>query len=155
VQRLPARLTAISAAATATATAVPAATATTGRTRTRFIHVQRAAVQFGAIQARDGRLGFIGIGHFHEGKTTRLARRPVGYDTDTFYGAVLREGLMQVLLRRPEIEISYENIGHWELVSYSNLSLKTPGCKVNQSEWRQTQGQDGCGQKTTSAYHGI
>ena len=87
---------------------------TTGRARTRFIHVQRAAVQFGAVEAGDGRFGFIGVGHFHEGEAARLAGGPVGYDTDTFHGAILREGLMQVFLRGPETEISYENVGHLE-----------------------------------------
>lgn len=108
---LPARLATLAAAA---ATTTVSTTAAARRTRTRFVHVQRAAVQFGAVEARDGRFGFIGVGHFHEGKATRLAGGAVGNDTDAFHGAVLRKGLMQILLRGSETEISYENVGHLE-----------------------------------------
>jgi hypothetical protein len=112
-KRLPAGLTTL-ASATAATTTVAAATATTGGARTRFIHVQRAAVEFGAIEPRDSRFGFIGVGHFHEGKAARLAGGPVRYDADAFHRAVLRKGLVQVLLRSAEIQISYENVGHLE-----------------------------------------
>jgi hypothetical protein len=76
------------AAATGTSTAAgtAAAAARSAGTaigfRTRFVDVQRATAQLFPVQSRDGFLGFAGIGHFYEGKSSRAPGITVGDQAD-------------------------------------------------------------------------
>jgi hypothetical protein len=69
--------TATTAAAAATVSAATAAAAFTRFHRTRFVHGQRPAIDFLAMEFRDGRLRFIGGAHFHETETTGTSRHAI------------------------------------------------------------------------------
>src|SRR5437588_4046213 len=54
----------------------------------RFIDIQSAPTQFLAIKCSNSLLGFGGIPHFDECKTTRTAGITIGYDADLLDGPV-------------------------------------------------------------------
>jgi hypothetical protein len=85
--------TAKSASASAT-TAKASSTTTAARTvrlRLRLINLQRASLEFGSVQGRDGLFGFASVSHFHEGKSAGAAGFAVGDHTDFFDGSVRLE----------------------------------------------------------------
>jgi len=94
---------------------VPAAVAAAAPARcfgTRFIYVERSAVQFGAVQLRNGRLGCIRIRHFDEGEAAGLARVTIGHDTDALHTAESGESSLKVVLSSLITEISDKYVGH-------------------------------------------
>jgi len=50
-----------------------------------LIDGQSTASEFCAIECRDGFVRFSGIGHFDEGKTSRMPGVAIGYQTDPLY----------------------------------------------------------------------
>jgi hypothetical protein len=95
----------VSSAISAGAEAPP--TGTTARCfGTRFIYIQRSAVEIGAIQLGNGGLRCPHVGHFHEGEATRLARVPVRDEIHAFHAAVSSESRMKILLGSLITEIS-------------------------------------------------
>src|ERR1019366_1974986 len=74
------KLPALTTAATATAGAIGLGT--------RFVDVQRAAIQFAAVHRGDCLLGFAIVSHFHKPKASGLSGVAIGTDVDTVYGAV-------------------------------------------------------------------
>jgi hypothetical protein len=122
---LPAIPAATATAATTTAASTAAAPVTTKaayapatspatalRFRTRFVDVHRTAIEFTAVQAGDGCLGFATICHFDERESPGLPRIAIGDDIYTLDGAILRKGSGQLFPGRLETQVSYENIGH-------------------------------------------
>jgi hypothetical protein len=103
--------------------AKPSPAASTAGFRASFVHVQRAAIQFGSVQLRDGCLGLLRAGHLDERKSAWLARVPVRDDADFLYIAELCKRSEQVFLRGLVTEISYKNVSHGVLVLGSNVSL--------------------------------
>jgi hypothetical protein len=85
--------TAAAAAATTTVTAATAAAAFF--TRTGFVHGQRPTVLLGVVQATDGFLRRIVVGHFHETKTLAPAGIAVVNDFSAFHRAVCRKQRLQ------------------------------------------------------------
>jgi hypothetical protein len=75
------------AAATAEASSTTAAAGTI-RLRFRLINLQRASLEFGSVQGRDGLFGFAGVSHFHERKSAGAAGFAVGDHTDFLDGSV-------------------------------------------------------------------
>jgi hypothetical protein len=85
------------AAATVSAAAAFASTAAATesaafRARTRFVDNQITAAQIRAVKGSDGLFGLAGVGHLHEGKASRAARVPVGYQVHGSYFAMHFEG---------------------------------------------------------------
>ncbi len=75
------------------------------RPRTRFVHGQRAPVQFLAIQRRDRILrGFIRL-HRDEGKTARAARHPVGDKRDVADAPLFFKEVLEIVFSGLESEI--------------------------------------------------
>src|ERR1700748_1563959 len=102
--------TAIAAAATTAITTASAAATTTARatfTGARFVDADRAAFEFGLVEVFDCPGGLVGISHFDEAESARLA----GELIDDDYGAVdlpcLREKRFQVLIGHRVGEIAY------------------------------------------------
>ena len=92
--------------ASATTTAVPAATATTIATAattsaaaldlgTRFVDVQCASANLGAIQGRNGFFSVFRAGHFDEAETARAPGVPVRHDADPVHLPMYLEELAQ------------------------------------------------------------
>jgi hypothetical protein len=112
--------------------AISAAAPAAGGLGTRFVHIQRAPVQFGAIQMRDSRLGIFGFRHFDKCEAAGLARFTIRYDVDAFHAAIYGKGAMQLLLRGLITEISDKYVGHsievlcW-LIIFVRLRLKPTG----------------------------
>ena len=99
------------AAATTTATATTAtATETTTTTARRallgFVHLQVAAVEHGAVQLRDGRIGGRRTAHGDEREAAGLTRFTIRRDGDLADLAGGGEEGLQVCLRRVVREIS-------------------------------------------------
>src|SRR5450759_2347349 len=76
--------------------ALTAATTTAARTiglRTSLVDVQRAAIQFPAVNRGNCLLGFSIVSHLHKPKSSGLSGVTIGTDVDTVYGAVsFKEG---------------------------------------------------------------
>jgi hypothetical protein len=106
-------------AATTTASAVPAA-ATLSTTaagpvclRPGLIDLERASANFSSIQRRHGLIGFVCIGHFHEGKTARAPSFPVGDDAHSFDGSVGFKQRAEFGFRRAVREVTNKKILHY------------------------------------------
>src|SRR5579884_322667 len=95
--------------AAASAAAVSAAEPALGL-RARLIDVQRPAVDFPAIEAVDGGVGFGIDAHLDEGESTRMAGIAIGDDVDAVDGAVRIEHGTKRIFRRSEIEITYKDV---------------------------------------------
>ena len=80
----------MAAAVTTTAAASTAAAAALGL-RTGFIHIERAAIEFGAVQLRESGFGIALFRHFDEGEAAGLPCVTIGDDADALNGAVLGE----------------------------------------------------------------
>ncbi len=98
--------TAVGAVAPTTAAAVSAAATGPRRLRTRFVHRQRATVQVGPVELRDGFFG-ITVGHFHETEPSRTARVTIRDDAYRFHLASLCKQAVEVVFRRLKRQISY------------------------------------------------
>src|SRR5215467_4740205 len=86
--KLPAGLAPTRSAAAVRPAAAIAATAAALGLRTRFIDVERAALNFAAVQAGNGAVRLGGVGHFDERKTARPAGITVSDKIDTFNVAI-------------------------------------------------------------------
>ena len=129
-QKLPARFApattaaaAAKSAATATVAAAAAKSATLG-TRTGFVHVQRAAVQFLAIQGLDcfHRLGL--IGHFDKGEAAGLPGVAIAHHTGFFNGAVRGKRSLELGLRGLISKVSNKNIRHLKFSNKVQLTRR-------------------------------
>jgi hypothetical protein len=98
------------AAATTTTTAVTTTTATTTAgaifTGFGFVHGQRTAVMFLAVQCRDGSLSFFIGPHLDESESLAATGFAVADDFCAGHGAVLRKQLFQIRASRRIAEIS-------------------------------------------------
>jgi hypothetical protein len=101
----------------------PRTAATPGWLGTRFVYVQRPAMEIGAIQLGDGGLGCRRVGHFDEGETARLARVPVGDEIHALHAAVSSESRMQIVLGGLITEISDKYVCHGMNSFLVDLSL--------------------------------
>jgi hypothetical protein len=107
--------TTISAAATATTAAesttaaatTSAAAAFAGLHGTGFIHRQGAAVDFLAVELRDGRLGLIGCSHFDKTKTAGTTRYAIIDHLHPRDIARLGKEIGQVIFRHAEGQIAH------------------------------------------------
>jgi hypothetical protein len=115
VYELPAGFAPATAAATTTESAAAATTAaesTTLRSGTRFIYVQRAAVQFLTVEGFDRLHRFGLIGHFDKGKAPRLAGVAITNYASFFNGAVRGKRSLELGLRGLISKVSNKNIRH-------------------------------------------
>src|SRR5208283_5694819 len=78
--------------------------------RTGFVHVERTAAEVGPVQARDGLVGLVGVGHLDECKAPGATRIPVPHQADAFHGAVRFEQRANLIFRSAEIQVAYENV---------------------------------------------
>jgi hypothetical protein len=101
---------------TSTTAAAAAAERRTLGLRTSFIHVQRPAVEFPAIQLSDRAIRLRVPGHFDESKAFGAARVAIGNDAYAFHCAVRFEHGSNGIFGRPKAEVSYENILHFFLL---------------------------------------
>jgi hypothetical protein len=103
--------TASAAAATATisaaATTTTAATAFTRFHRARFVDREGAAVDFLAMEFRDGRLSFVGCAHFHEAKAARTTRHAIIDHLNPRDIARLGKEIGEVVFRHAEGQIAH------------------------------------------------
>jgi hypothetical protein len=97
-------------AAAATKAATPAATALS--LGTRFINIERAAIDFTAVQASDGAVRLSGFSHFDERKPARSAGIAVGDKIDTLNVSVRSKQLTDRGFGRGKIQIAHENVFH-------------------------------------------
>jgi hypothetical protein len=115
-RKLPAGLAPTTAAATesTTAAAVAAAAAESAAlgARTGFVDVQRATVQFLAVEGLDGLHGLGLIGHFDKGKAAGLSGIPIAHDAGLFNGAVCGKSGLELRLRGLISKVSNKNIRH-------------------------------------------
>jgi hypothetical protein len=79
----------------------------------RFIDIQRAAIQFLAIQACDGAIRFRVGAHLDKSKPSRLTGIPIRYDAHALDGTISLEQGANRILGRSEREIPYKNILHF------------------------------------------
>src|SRR6266536_3073476 len=79
-----------SPASTATKTFCTASATAPGLVRLRlcFVDLQRASTQFCSVQCRNRLVGFSGIRHFHESKSTCASCFPISHDADFFHRTV-------------------------------------------------------------------
>jgi hypothetical protein len=97
------------------AIAAATTTAAAGRTigfRARFVDVQRTAIEFLAIQARDRAICVRIGGHFDEAKAFGLAGIAVGDDADTVNGPVCLEHRTNRVFGSSKSEVPYKYIFH-------------------------------------------
>jgi hypothetical protein len=108
--------TATAAAVSTTAATVAAAAATAESTAlgagTRFVHVQRAAVQFLTVQGLDGFHGLGLIGHFDKGEAAGLAGVTIAHNAGLFHSAVRGKSRLELRLRGLISKVSNKNIRH-------------------------------------------
>jgi hypothetical protein len=103
-------------AATAAATTaeaallVAAATAATFRTGLRLVHDDFATLDFGLVQAADGCIGLIGIGHFYKPKALAAAVHFVFEDFGAANFAEFREHSVQVFIGHGPAKVSNVNV---------------------------------------------
>ncbi|HTM51976.1 MAG TPA: hypothetical protein VL285_24945 [Bryobacteraceae bacterium] len=104
--------TATAAAESTTAAATAAAESTALGTGTRFVDVQRAAVQFLTVEGFDGfgRLGL--IGHLDKGEAAGLAGVAIAHDAGFLNGAVRGKSSLELGLRGLIGKVSNKNIRH-------------------------------------------
>jgi hypothetical protein len=110
---IPAAATAAAVSAAAT-TISPAAPPTPGTLdlRTRFIHVQGAPANLGAVQRRNSFLSVFRSCHFDEAKAARASGIPVGHDADSVHLSMCLEQLAQFIFRSVEVEVPNKNVLH-------------------------------------------
>lgn len=75
--------------------------------RTRFVDIERAAVEFVAIQRILGRAGLLIVIHGDEREAAGLARHPVHHEMDFVDGAMLFEQILEIVLGGLKGEITY------------------------------------------------
>jgi hypothetical protein len=128
--RLPAATPAAAATtgtAAATTTAAAGTTASTtvagsaGRFGTSFIDVHGTAIQFGAIQLRDGGGRVTRLSHLDESESTGLPGISIRYDIYAFHIAVLSESGMQFFLSRLITQVPDKDVGHEILFLFSEF----------------------------------
>jgi hypothetical protein len=115
VYELPAGFAPATAAATTTESAAAATTAaesTTLRSGTRFIYVQRAAVQFLTVEGFDRFHRFGLIGHLDKGESAGLAGVAVAHYAGFFDGTVRGKSGLELGLRGLISKVSNKNIRH-------------------------------------------
>src|SRR5207245_5821264 len=96
---------------TAGAAAAPIAAATAAlRLGSRFVDHEIAVTEEAPVQHLDCFLGFLFGRHLHEPETPRPAGELVGGDPDRLDGAGLGEELAEILLRRLEGQVAYEQL---------------------------------------------
>jgi hypothetical protein len=78
-----------------------------------LIDAQSAAGDFFSVEAGHGLSGVVVIGHFHESKTTRLARLPVIYDVDTRNWPKGLKERSQIRFRGLKTHIAHKQILHF------------------------------------------
>jgi hypothetical protein len=102
------------AAAAAETTPATAATPRSAACRLgpRFIDVQGPSVQLRSVQLRDRSVGIAFLGHFHERKSTGLARVTIRNDVHSLYVSIRGEGSQKIFLRCLVAEVSNENVSH-------------------------------------------
>src|ERR1017187_8350538 len=98
------RLPALATAATAAVRAIGLGT--------RFVDVQRTAIQFAAVDRGDRLLGLAVVGHFHKPKASGLSGVTIGTDVDTVYGAVGFKKGADGCFRYPKTEVAYKYVLH-------------------------------------------
>jgi hypothetical protein len=108
------------AAATAATAAFTTATTTTSagafRTGAGDVDVQRASIEFIAIEGGNRVLALLIVVHFNKGETARTPGIPIGHDADTAHGAKSLERGPQVCFRRLKRQISNKYI--FQLISF-------------------------------------
>src|ERR1017187_3343772 len=77
-----------------------------------FVDVQRAAIQFAAVDGGNCLFGFCIVGHFHKPKASGLSGVTIGTDVDTVYGAVSFKQGSDGSFRDPKTEVAYKNVLH-------------------------------------------
>jgi hypothetical protein len=92
-------------AAAAAAVSAAAAATTTTLTILRFVHLEGATVEIGAIQRLRG-AGSIRIRHFHEAEAAGTIRLTIGDQRDFLDGAVLRKQGTDGLVGRGERKVA-------------------------------------------------
>ena len=105
---------AVAAAATA-ATIISAASAATAAAtelpldhRTSFVHRQRPATEFGAVQLLDCGIGIV-VAHFDKTEALRSASGPIGNDAHRLHSSALCEQSIEITFRRIERQITNKN----------------------------------------------
>lgn len=83
------------------------------RFRTRFVDVQRTAIEFAAVQFGDGAIRIRVCAHLDESKTTRLPCVTIRDDAHTLYRPVRLEQRSNRAFGCPKAEVSYKNILHF------------------------------------------
>lgn len=75
--------------------------------RTRFVHFQRAAVKFLAIERAHRGVGLSAIVHRDEPKAARFAGHSVHHQLDFIDGSMLLEEILKIVLSGLKREITY------------------------------------------------
>jgi hypothetical protein len=110
---LPARLAALASAAATTSAVAASASASSSaakaalRARARFIDIDRAAIEFVAVESLDSfsrRVRF----HFNERETARAARIPISHYRGGFHLSNFRKQIGELILRRLIRQVSYK-----------------------------------------------
>jgi hypothetical protein len=128
---VPATTTAPAAAAsTAISTTVASAAARPLRFRTSLIYVQRPAAQLRAVDGRNCLIPLFRAGHFHEAEAPRSASIAVGHNADSVHLSVCLEHLAQVVFRRVEIKVAYEDVLQTNRLWLSYLSVGEFGAQA-------------------------
>lgn len=127
---VPAAATATAATTTeaATATATAAAEATAAGTLLTFagdVDGECAAIEIAAVHAVDGLLGVLCGGHGDEAEAARAAGHAVHHDGDLEDGAVLGEGVLEVVFGGLERKVPDK-----QLVAHADLMLSVLGRRI-------------------------
>jgi hypothetical protein len=108
--RLPALFLPAAAATAAAAVPTAAAAAAAIFLRPGFVHVQRPAIEFPAIQARNGSISLGCHTHLHESKAPGAPGVPVGDDVDAVDRAIRFKHGSNCFFGSSEAKVSNENI---------------------------------------------
>jgi hypothetical protein len=87
---------------------------------TRFVDIQRAAVEVSAVQRGDGVFGFVPVGHFDESESARLSGHAISDYVDALDSAVWGEKRVQIIFGGLETQVSDEYIGHFSSLAKSS-----------------------------------
>src|SRR5450631_1624049 len=90
-----------------------AATESAFRFRTRFVDVQRTAIELAAVQFRNGAIRIRVCAHFDESKTTRLPCVTIRDNAHTLYRSVRLEQRSNRAFGCPKAEVPNKNILHF------------------------------------------
>jgi hypothetical protein len=79
-------------------------------TRLGFIHRERTAIVFFAVESLHSGLGRLALGHLHKAKAFGATGVPVGNHIDLVHGTILLEELAEVMICCTKRKVAYKDI---------------------------------------------